>query len=81
MQDIVIPIERPRDMVAHLRAMPAEEVARRQAALREARSRLFYMDLPHGHGPTASDILLQHSCRRAGRGAPAASVAAQRRRR
>jgi len=69
-QDIVIPIKRAGDMIKVLRAMPAEELARRQAALRAARSRFFYMPLPHSRSATGADTLAQHMCRRAGRAPP-----------
>ncbi|KAK9833275.1 hypothetical protein WJX81_001939 [Elliptochloris bilobata] len=77
-QDIVIPIERAADMIGHLRSMPADEKARRQAALRIARSKFFYMPLPHSRGPTGAQVLLQHMCRRAGRDPPAAAAPVQR---
>ena len=51
-----MPIKRPADMIAHLRSMPAEEIARRQAALRAARSKFFYMQLPHSHGTTSAQV-------------------------
>ena len=76
-QDVATPVERPADMIAHLRNMPAEEIARKQEALRVARSRLFYMALPHSHGPTGADVLTQHMCRRAGR-VPPVDAAVQR---
>ena len=69
-QDIVIPIKRAGDMIKVLRAMPAEELARRQAALRAARRRFFYMPLPHSRSATGADTLAQHMCRRAGRAPP-----------
>ena len=53
-QDIVVPIKRPADMVEYLRTMPSEEIAERQAALRVARSKFFYMQLPHSRGTTSS---------------------------
>lgn len=55
-QDIVVPIKRPAAMVEYLRTMPAEEIAVRQAALRVARSKFFYMQLPHSHGTTSSQV-------------------------
>lgn len=76
-QDVATPVERAADMIAHLRSMPAEEIARKQEALRVARSRLFYMALPHSHGPTGADVLTQHMCRRAGR-VPPVDAAVQR---
>ena len=76
-QDVSIPVERPADMITHLRNMPAEDIARKQEALRVARSRLFYMALPHSHGPTGADVLTQHMCRRAGR-VPPVDAAVQR---
>ena len=51
-----MPIKRPADMIEYLRTMPAEEIAVRQAALRVARSRFFYMQLPHSHGTTSSQV-------------------------
>lgn len=51
-----MPIKRPADMIQYLRTMPAEEIAERQAALRVARSKFFYMQLPHSRGTTSSQV-------------------------
>ena len=51
-----MPIKHPADMIEYLRTMPPEEIAERQAALRVARSKFFYMQLPHSRGTTSSQV-------------------------